>query len=345
MARTEIYALHNTQHASMKHLILIGDWSERGAALAGLLASGYSLTTASGANDLAPDLLAKRPCLLLAALSDAACLDRATLVAQQLSLPWLAWDMAHSGSPNGSLTAAAYRAGALAVLPSHLPPESMQQAVENLWQQMPQPLTYPHSIGENGRRGRPYQPGETIPLADDAVLTVQRGIIAQTVIFSDGKEVLLGLHGAGQLLLGHPEDDCCLHLAAHTEAEVSLTTWHEACRTPQLARHLRDRMRQMEAWSAMQARPYLDQRVMGILSLLAEQFGRPHPEGMLVDVRLTHAQLATAVGATRATVTRCLGDLRTRNLLCVVGRGGGEGERFCIRQWQPQAHRHYHKQF
>ena len=92
----------------------------------------------------------------------------------------------------------------------------------------------------------------------------------------------------------------------------------------------------------MQARPYLDQRVMGILALLAEQFGQPHPEGMLVDVRLTHAQLATAVGATRATVTRCLGDLRTRNLLCVVGRR--EGERLCIRHWQPQQHRHYHKQ-
>lgn len=312
--------------------------------LAGLLASGYSLTIASEPNDLSPDLLAKQPCLLLAALSEAACLDRVTLVAQQLSLPWLACVMADSGSPNGSLTPAAYRAGALAVLPSHLPPESMQQVVENLLQQMPQPLTHLNGHEENGWRLRPYQLGETIPLADDAVLTVQRGIIAQTVIFSDGKEVLLGLHGAGQLLVGHPEDDCCLHLVAHTEVAVSITTWHEACRTPQLTHHLRDRMRQTEAWAAMQARPYLDQRVMGILSLLAEQFGRPHPEGMLVDVRLTHAQLATAVGATRATVTRCLGDLRTRNLLCLVGRGRGEGERFCIRQWQPQAHRHYHRQ-
>jgi hypothetical protein len=70
--------------------------------------------------------------------------------------------------------------------------------------------------------------------------------------------------------------------------------------------------------------------------LLAEQFGRPHPQGSLVNVRLTHAQLATAVGATRGTVTRTLNDLRAREALSVVATP--EGERFCLRDREPSQH-------
>lgn len=87
-------------------------------------------------------------------------------------------------------------------------------------------------------------------------------------------------------------------------------------------------MQHMEAWAAMQARPHLDQRIMGLLALLAEQFGEAHASGHLVNVRITHAQLAAAVGATRTTITRTLGNLRTRGELVQVGKG--EAERFCL---------------
>jgi CRP-like cAMP-binding protein len=86
----------------------------------------------------------------------------------------------------------------------------------------------------------------------------------------------------------------------------------------------------------MQARPHLDQRVLGILSLLSEQFGMTTPEGQIVDVRITHTQLATAVGATRATITRTLGDLRHQNKLSIINTA--DGERFCLLQWEPGHH-------
>lgn len=41
-----------------------------------------------------------------------------------------------------------------------------------------------------------------------------------------------------------------------------------------------------------------------------------------------HAQLASAVGATRTTVTRLLGQLRRRGILLAVPAEGGE--RFCL---------------
>jgi CRP-like cAMP-binding protein len=99
---------------------------------------------------------------------------------------------------------------------------------------------------------------------------------------------------------------------------------------------LRMRILVMEAWVAIQARPYLDDRILGLLELLAEQFGVPCAEGRLIDLRLTHAQLATAVGATRSTVIRIVRELRVGG--AVVTIGAGERERFCLRHWHGGAH-------
>lgn len=179
-----------------------------------------------------------------------------------------------------------------------------------------------------------YRRGMPIRLGPSIVLDIIEGVVAQTRLDADGTEVLLGLYGPGQLLIGHPSDNCALHVAAHTNITATLYRWEEAITDPGLCERLRDRIQWMEAWAAMQARPHLDERILGLLGLLAGQFGVATRSGVLVDLRLTHTQLATAVGATRSTVTRILGDLRTRGLLTTVGNG--ERERFCLHQWKPE---------
>ncbi len=184
----------------------------------------------------------------------------------------------------------------------------------------------------SGRPQQQYRAGERILLDAESMLEVQEGIVALTVVHDDGGEVLLGLFGPGQVLAGHDEDTCCIQLYAHAEARVRILPWPEGAGLPAFSDRLRYRLRHMEAWAAMQARSQIEQRLLGILSLLAEQFGRATPQGTVIDVRLTHAQLASAVGATRATVTRRVGLLRQRGLLAVTGSGGGE--RYCLPQWE-----------
>ena len=186
------------------------------------------------------------------------------------------------------------------------------------------------------RPSRQYRGGERIALDPENVLEIQEGIVALTVLHEDGAEVLLGLYGPGQVLTGHPEDRCCIQLQAHTDTSVRIRRWTEAVQNETFAERLRDRLRHMEAWAAMQARPQIEQRLLGILALLAEQFGRPAAKGTLVDVRVTHAQLASAVGATRTTVTRLLGQLRRQGALALVQAPGGE--RFCLRDWDGRRH-------
>jgi CRP-like cAMP-binding protein len=48
---------------------------------------------------------------------------------------------------------------------------------------------------------------------------------------------------------------------------------------------------------------------------LAAQYGQPDPRGTLIGLKVTHAELSRAIGATRETVTLTLGALRRRGLI------------------------------
>ncbi len=267
--------------------------------------------------------------LIVAEMGDG--LDAAVVAetAKRLSAPWLSCNATRDA---GSSTAA-YKAGALAVLPWDAPPDLVQRTVERLLATF---VPVRNSSGARRRWQRHYRPGERILLDAESTLEVEEGVVALTVIHDDGAEVLLGLYGPGQILAGHPEDTCCIQLYAHAAAKVRIQSWPETVGQAGAAERLRDRLRHLEAWAAMQARPQIEQRLLGILSLLAEQFGRATPRGMVIDVRITHAQLASAVGATRATVTRRIGLLRRRGLLAVTG--SGRGERYCLPDWEGQRH-------
>jgi hypothetical protein len=248
---------------------------------------------------------------------------------QQQAIPWIGWNI----SDDASLTLAAYSTGAQAVMPAFMTAAAITRVIQIA---CGEPMHPPTSSNSRVSTQRVYQCGASIHLSADDVIHVLAGVVAQTMVHRDGREVLMGLSGTGQLLLGHPEDACCLLLRAHTEVIVSIQSWQDAATVPNFAERLRDRIRVLEGWSAMQAHPHLDQRIVSVLTMLAEQFGVLHPHGLLIDVRITHAQLATAVGATRSTVTRLLSDLRTRGNLMTVG--SGENERYCLCRWEHTDH-------
>ena len=61
-------------------------------------------------------------------------------------------------------------------------------------------------------------------------------------------------------------------------------------------------------------------RLRHLLLLLARDFGQVEPGGIRIPVRLTHHQLATAIGTTRVTVTRLLKDFKEEGWIVVSQR-------------------------
>ena len=59
----------------------------------------------------------------------------------------------------------------------------------------------------------------------------------------------------------------------------------------------------------------VDERLLALLWLLAERWGRVVPGGVLVSLRLPHRTLAGMVGARRPSVTTALGQLMARGAI------------------------------
>jgi len=312
----------------MARLVLVGDLKDTRPLLDLIPDSDYSVTLAPEPETLLDAISAGPHSLILAALNGE--LPAGLQGPRPLGVPWVGWN--RFDAPD--LTATAYEHGALAVLPGSLSRDGLRSALRTAFARAVHAPATPARRVPHGPTS--HDRGSTINLDEHDMLIVEHGIVATTVLHEDGTEVLVGLCGPGQVLVGHPHDSCCLQLRAHTEAEVSAQSWAHATLTPRFNERLRTRLRQQEAWAAVQARTHLEDRLLGLLSVLAEQFGKPHDEGTLIDVRLTHAQLASAIGATRATVTRLLGRLRRQKL--VISTGENLMERFVVRLLERHSH-------
>lgn len=313
----------------MKHLALLGASSRLPELAAHLYGAGFAVTLlplpAEGSDRHGPAPFA-HPGLALAVAARSEELGILASAAERHALPWLCLC---ANGPEGEavdLTTTAYQAGALAVLPAGSAAELVTQAVERSIES----LSAQARGNGPGPRQRHYRSGETIPLGIDEVLRVRDGVVAQVAWHEDGAEGLLGLWGPDHLLTGHGEDTCGLSLRAHTEAVVEVDRLDP--NSDSFGRLL-ERIRRLEAWSSVQSRQNMQQRLLGMLALLAEQFGTASSEGILIDLRITHAQLAHAIGSTRATVTRLLGPLRRQGLVRTVR--SPSGERFCLPERPP----------
>jgi hypothetical protein len=302
----------------MKHIYFAGDWQPCTELMVQLQTQGTLVSLLPPEFEPAGDLLVVR-------LSSA----QSTELLCEHEIPWVAWiDLS-----DPALAAQAYTSGAQAVFPENTPQEVLFTFIKRFLDT--RNLALPLEPLEKAIQRR-YQKGDTILLSENSVLEVQEGIIAQTMVHQDGSEVLLGLFGPHTLVVPHPADTCYIQLIAHTPATLLIQPWPTAALDTRFAEKLRSRLQQMEAWAAMQARPHLDQRVLGILSLLAEQFGTECERGELIQVRITHTQLASAVGATRSTITRTLGDLKLQERLFTLDTE--DGERYCLPRWEPGHH-------
>jgi CRP-like cAMP-binding protein len=150
---------------------------------------------------------------------------------------------------------------------------------------------------------------------------VCRGVVQLSTLYPSGDEALLGLAGSSMpfgmpLTLIYP-----YQAAALSDVDLMGLTMMEVEQSPTLAReifhHLGRRLRQTEAMLAMVGCRRVEDRLRQLLLLLQMEVGQPVPEGTRLSVRLTHQHLASAIGTTRVTVTRLLGQLKEEGRLLI----------------------------
>ncbi|WP_448574219.1 Crp/Fnr family transcriptional regulator [Trichothermofontia sp.] len=167
----------------------------------------------------------------------------------------------------------------------------------------------------------PYQAGQIISLKPDEVWLVGRGVVVLSTLYQSGDEALLGL-AAPAMPFGLPLTAIAPYQAtALTDVDVMRLTMVEIESSPALRheidRQLARRLRQTEALLALGGYRRVEERLRQLLLLLAQEMGQPTADGLRLMVRLTHQHLANAIGTTRVTVTRLIGQLRREKWLTI----------------------------
>lgn len=132
---------------------------------------------------------------------------------------------------------------------------------------------------------------------------------------------LEGLVGAGPHVRCFAGDDSRLHLVPRERMERWM---HDPQLAVNLFRVLAGQIADRELAIAIALEPRVERRLLLKLRQLADRWGRVTPDGVRLDLRLTHQELANMVGAARESVTIALGrlaeagDIEVRNRTLTV---------------------------
>jgi CRP-like cAMP-binding protein len=186
-------------------------------------------------------------------------------------------------------------------------------------------------------RTRTFAKDEKIPARPGLLYLVQRGavrLVGEAQVSANGnssrlprinsEEAFLGFVGAGQPFEIVAQSPFTLQAFAHVEqTSVIWLYWHDLDNWPHFRREVLDAFRLQHQrkllWlSTLGQRRTID-RLLGFITLLVEEFGEPSDDTYYLPWSLTHAQIGSAIGSTRVTVTRLMGKLRQRGLIRTYG--------------------------
>ena len=184
---------------------------------------------------------------------------------------------------------------------------------------------------EQHSRHRLFAKNESIYLPPDdanSVLVVVEGRVRLFTVTPDGKEALLALIEPGEifgeLALAGSDQREEFAQAAMTSRIVAIprdAMEEILLRNPVLSlavtRYIGLRRRSFERrLKNLLFRSNRD-RLIALLSELLQQYGKPVVDGILIDIKLSHQDLASLIGITRESVTLTLRDLQDERLISI----------------------------
>ncbi|CAA9585193.1 Global nitrogen regulatory protein, CRP family of transcriptional regulators [uncultured Synechococcales cyanobacterium] len=178
-----------------------------------------------------------------------------------------------------------------------------------------------------------FDRGKTIFFPGDPaerVYFLLKGAVKLSRVYEAGEEITVALlrensvFGVLSLITGN-RSDRFYHAVAFTPVEllsVPIEQVEKALKEdPELPvillRGLSSRILQTEMMIETLAHRDMGSRLVSFLLILCRDFGMPTANGITIDLKLSHQAIAEAIGSTRVTVTRLLGELRDQAMISI----------------------------
>ncbi|HIK56844.1 MAG TPA: global nitrogen regulator NtcA [Synechococcales cyanobacterium M55_K2018_004] len=178
-----------------------------------------------------------------------------------------------------------------------------------------------------------FERGKTIFFPGDPAERVYfliKGAVKLSRVYEAGEEITVALlrensvFGVLSLITGQRADRF-YHAVAFTPVEllsVPIEQVEKALKeNPELSmlmlKGLSSRILQTEMMIETLAHRDMGSRLVSFLLILCRDFGVPTQDGIMIDLKLSHQAIAEAIGSTRVTVTRLLGDLRQDKMISI----------------------------
>ncbi|MBD3884120.1 Crp/Fnr family transcriptional regulator [Phormidium tenue FACHB-886] len=162
------------------------------------------------------------------------------------------------------------------------------------------------------RHLRSFAARTALPTNPNHLWQIQSGFVRTLTWLEDGTNVALGIWGEGDVVGAPFSKANPFQIECITKVEAIMLPFSELQNAPEvLLMHLH----QAEALMQIHSHKRIDMALLKFLQWLAERFGQDVENGRLLNLRLTHQDIAEAIGTTRVTVTRILNQLERQGLL------------------------------
>ena len=162
----------------------------------------------------------------------------------------------------------------------------------------------------------------------ERVYLIRRGAVRLSRVYESGEEITVALlrenslFGVLSLITGH-RSDRFYHAVAFTRVEMITAPAASVLNAIEgdasvgllLLQGLSSRILQTETMIETLTHRDMSSRLVSFLLVLCRDFGVPTQKGITIDLKLSHQAIAEAIGSTRVTITRLLGDLRNAGLV------------------------------
>ena len=156
------------------------------------------------------------------------------------------------------------------------------------------------------------KPRSVLPLKPSSFWKIETGFVRTVTWHEDGTLVTLGVWGAGDIVGQAFSKIEPYQIECLSRVEAIILPMEECLpMTDVLLSHIQ----QIEELIVIRSYKTVEIMLIKLLGWLANRFGRVVEQGHLIDLRLTHQDIADLLNSTRVTITRALTQLEAQGLI------------------------------